>query len=264
MTEADETVVDDQAPSVDRYIEYMPLDDLLTAPKNPKAHDLDTIGDSLDRFGVIETIVIDERTGQLISGHGRMEKLGQLEGAYQAQVDAGVEPDTEVPEGVRIADDGTWRIPVTRGWASADDAEAEAALVAVNAIGEGRWDRPVLFEILDRQKGNLTGIGYDAGAVQTLARDIGELARRNTNFLGEFGATVPGLGQSGGEQNHDGKTHLAGTGKVADPRVVMEFPMTADERREVTDLLGKVKIERELETFSAALLEVCRTWASAD
>lgn len=250
------TDTDTPIESTERHIVYMTLPELLAADVNPKLHDLEGIGESLDRFGIVETIVLDERTGQLVSGHGRTEKLTQLEGSYREQIDAGVDPDVSVPEGVRVEEDGTWRVPVTRGWASATDSEAEAVIVALNRIGEGQWNQSELYDVLSRQN-SLAGIGYDPDHVQNLARELGKIAEQNTAFLGQFGAAMPGLGQVQ-EQNHDGKTHLAGTAKVKDSRVILEFTVDADERSEIVKRLNAVKAEHELETLGDALLFLIR------
>ena len=55
-------------------IEYVPLDQLKKAPRNPKAHS-DDIKTSIGRFGYVEPIVVDERTGCIVAGHGRREAL---------------------------------------------------------------------------------------------------------------------------------------------------------------------------------------------
>jgi hypothetical protein len=58
-----------------RRLEYVPLDDLQPAARNPKRHDLPAIGRSIDTFGYVEPVVLDERTGRLVAGHGRVEQL---------------------------------------------------------------------------------------------------------------------------------------------------------------------------------------------
>ena len=45
--------------------------------RNPKAHDLGTLHRSMNRFGYLERIVINETTGRMIAGHGRCETLTQ-------------------------------------------------------------------------------------------------------------------------------------------------------------------------------------------
>ena len=69
-------------------------------PRNPKAHDLGTLHRSMDRFGYLERVVINDITGRLLAGHGRIEALGQKKLSGQ-----------EPPEGV-TAQNGDWMVPV--------------------------------------------------------------------------------------------------------------------------------------------------------
>lgn len=115
----------------------MPLDDLMPADRNAKGHDAPTIARSIERFGFVDLPVLDERTGQLVAGHGRREDL-------ISRRERGETP----PDGVRVKD-GVWLIPVVRGWASSSDAEALAAGVALNRTVEaGGWDSDTLTAIL--------------------------------------------------------------------------------------------------------------------
>lgn len=63
----------------DRRIEMMPLADVKPALRNPKTHDAEAIGASVERFGYVEPMVLDERTGRLVAGHGRLEHLLALQ-----------------------------------------------------------------------------------------------------------------------------------------------------------------------------------------
>lgn len=58
-----------------RTIDYLPLDEIERATVNPKGHDKVGISASVERFGVVEILVVDERTGRLVSGHGRLDAL---------------------------------------------------------------------------------------------------------------------------------------------------------------------------------------------
>jgi ParB-like chromosome segregation protein Spo0J len=58
-----------------RWIDYVPLDEIAEAHRNPKLHDRRGIRASVTRFGFVEPITIDERTGRLVAGHGRLEQL---------------------------------------------------------------------------------------------------------------------------------------------------------------------------------------------
>lgn len=151
-----------------RRIEYVPLDELAVDPKNPKAHDTGTITASIDRFGVVEAIVRDERTGYIVSGHGRHKTLT----AMQERGDA-------PPDGVR-ADAGRWLVPVVVGWSSRSDAEAHAALIALNRTTElGGWADDALVELLGElaeQPDGLDGVGYFDSDVEDLQAKLDQIA----------------------------------------------------------------------------------------
>lgn len=147
-----------------RRIEYRPLDEIAANPDNPKAHDVGTINDSVARFGYIDGVVIDERTGYLISGHGRTKSL-------RAMRDRGEAP----PDGVTVDQAGAWLVPVQVGWASRTDAEAKAALIALNRTTElGGWVDASLLSILDELSAGgtdlagLQGVGYDGDELEEL------------------------------------------------------------------------------------------------
>lgn len=142
-----------------RRTEMTPLSMLVPASENPKLHDDALMDASIGRFGFVEPIVLDERTGQIVAGHGRLAALRRAE-------DRGDAP----PDGVEVTE-GEWWVPVARGWASASDAEALAAGIALNRIGEaGGWNRSMLAEILDglRAASPLDGIGFSTEDVDAL------------------------------------------------------------------------------------------------
>lgn len=133
----------------DRKIDYLPLDDLVEDPRNPKLHAESLIDDSIAMHGFIEPGQLDERTGRLIGGHGRLDRL-------RARRDRGDAP----PDGVRVLRDGRWAMPVVRGWASRDDEQAARALVALNQTTiAGGFDRGLLLELLEPMP-TLEGTGF--------------------------------------------------------------------------------------------------------
>lgn len=144
-----------------RTTEYLPLDTIRVAERNPKLHDMEEIKASLRRFGYADTAILDERTERLVGGHGRLEGLRELR-------DAGETP----PEYVTTGPDGAWLVPVQRGWSSGSDAEAEAMGVALNRLTEtGGWDTTVLVDILDGlldTDAELTGVGFDEDTLDGL------------------------------------------------------------------------------------------------
>lgn len=148
----------------ERSIEYLTLDEILPADQNPKSHDEAGLAASVERFGYVEPITIDERTGNLVAGHGRLAEL-------QARRDRGDPP----PDGVLVDESGAWRAPVVRGWASADDAEAKAYLVASNRLTErGGWHAQGLADMLAELAAGpgLEGVGYDADDLATMLADL--------------------------------------------------------------------------------------------
>ena len=147
--------------SEERWLEPMRIDGLVPALRNPRRHNLDALRESVTRFGFTSPPEIDERTGRLVSGHGRVQLL---------QIEQGAGDD--VPDGILVDHDGTWMVPVLRGWASKDDTEADAYLIAHNRQAElGGWDDRGLADFLGGLRETpsaLLGLGYTAHEVDDL------------------------------------------------------------------------------------------------
>jgi hypothetical protein len=122
------------------WTEYLRLDALVPAERNPKTHDLPGNVSSLNRFGAAGALAqLDERTGRMVGGHGRREALIHMKSIGDP-----------IPKGVMVDEDGEWLIPVERGWRSANDLEAEAMIVALNQLTTaGGWHMVSLAEILE-------------------------------------------------------------------------------------------------------------------
>ena len=151
-----------------RWLVYLPVDELPEDPRNPKQHADADIDASLERFGYTEPVLLDERTGMLISGHGRKARV-------IARREAGKPP----PSGVVVDDDGVWRVPVTRGWASKNDIEAAAYLVAANELtARGGWQADPLAALLSeiRRESSLDGIGFTSREVDGMLADANRRA----------------------------------------------------------------------------------------
>src|SRR5690242_19701492 len=103
-----------------RWLELIPLDELQRRPalRNPRKHDAAGLRASISRHGFVENPVIDERTGRLVVGHGRLTDLAK-------RFDAG----EDIPDGIEVDDEGVWLVPVQRGWSSRSDADAEAMII---------------------------------------------------------------------------------------------------------------------------------------
>lgn len=151
-----------------RTIEMVPLGDLKADPRNPKDHDVGTIRSSIDRFGTIDAIVRDDRTGFIVSGHGRTKALTAMQ-------EAGQQP----PEGVQLDADGNWLVPVITGWSSRSDTEAAAALIGLNRTTElGGWVDESLLELLGELAevpDGLDGVGYHDSDIEALRASFDEV-----------------------------------------------------------------------------------------
>lgn len=146
-------------------IEYMTLTELQRWPDNPKDHDLGELHTSMDRFGYTNPILIDETSGMMVGGHGRLEVLEQKKRS-------GMEP----PKRVVVREDGEWLVPVIRGIGFKDYDEAVAYAMADNRLVElGGWDDAKTAEIMTalalQGEAMLKGTGFTP-------EDVDELRRR--------------------------------------------------------------------------------------
>ncbi|MBZ9713771.1 hypothetical protein [Deinococcus multiflagellatus] len=140
----------DAAPTL--RIEYLPLDQLARWPGNPKEHAEGAIAASISRFGFRDPLAIDEASGRLIAGHGRLSVLERAHAAGQP-----------APQFVQVREDGMWLVPVTRGGSFADRDEASAYLIAHNRTGElGGWNDELLAGMLGSLDDALRSVaGFD-------------------------------------------------------------------------------------------------------
>jgi hypothetical protein len=146
---------------------YMDLTDLLKTDKNPKKHDLPALRASMLRWGFTQPLAIDERTGKLVEGHGRIEVLHEMK-------KAGGKP----PARVEARNGGkAWFVPVVRGLSFASDLEAEAYLIAANQLTTaGGWDDQMLGSMMQELKAanvSFDGLGFQP---QTLDRMLASFA----------------------------------------------------------------------------------------
>jgi hypothetical protein len=181
-------------PAETRSIEYRPLSSIEAAPRNVKDHDIGELSKSIARFGFNDAVIVDGRTGKLVSGHGRVEALRAMFVANPTAVPDGVQRRAAINTNLRN-EPFDWMVPVQTGWSSKDDTEAEAFLVAANRLVElGGWT-PALEQVLIElaSKNALEGIGYDRDDVDRIINEAN--ARRE-------GATdvddVPQVADAGG------------------------------------------------------------------
>lgn len=152
-------------------IKYENLDDIISADSNPKDHDLGVLYQSMKRFGFTNPIIMNESTGKLLAGHGRLQTLQMLrDNGEKAPDRIQVELDTD-DENIEY-----WYVPVLYGVSIDNVSEAQAYLIADNRLTElGGW-KPMdlmdsLTEILE-ETGNLDGTGYDLDDIETILGDM--------------------------------------------------------------------------------------------
>lgn len=134
---------------------YEPIDALKPHPKNPKDHDLGAIIRSIQRFGYVTPIVIDERSSLVVSGHGRIQALAFMKKDGQ-----------EPPANVELDKKGAWMVPVIHGVRFNSDAELDAFLIADNQTSFlGGWNEPalagLLAELRERDASLMLTTGFD-------------------------------------------------------------------------------------------------------
>ena len=119
-------------------VESLPLSSLKPAKRNPKRHKVETVITLMERFGYVAPMILNERTGQLVAGHGRLESLIKA-------MKEGKQPPSRI-----LIENGEWLVPVVRGVAFADDREAEAYLLADNQTTIlGGWNDEELKQIIE-------------------------------------------------------------------------------------------------------------------
>lgn len=164
--EAETAAADLDATRAEMWIAWVPLRELAMWPSNPKAHDHATLGESFERFGFIDPIILDEGTGKIVAGHGRRERLLQMH-----------REGMPAPGRVRVRADGEWLVPVLRGITFTSEHEAEAYLLASNqTVIKGGYLEGPLAEMLDRHKDNLDGLGWNQDEVDSMVKHVAEMS----------------------------------------------------------------------------------------
>ncbi len=147
--------------SAEIRIVYTALATLVRAPRNPKKHDLAALRQSMTRWGFTQPLALNEATGNLVEGHGRLDVL-------QALKTEGATPPARI-----TVKGGEWFVPVVRGLSFSTEAEAEAYLVAANQLTiAGGWDEGLLGETLASLRDahtSLDGLGFDQSQLDQLA-----------------------------------------------------------------------------------------------
>ena len=119
----------------------------------------------MKRFGFTSPVMLNEKTGKLLAGHGRLETLAMFKRG-------GEKP----PARIQIREeDGEWLVPVLRGINFDSDVEAQSYLLADNRLTEiGGWNSDELITSLQEilaEGGDLDGVGWDLDDIENLITD---------------------------------------------------------------------------------------------
>ena len=148
-------------------IEMVPLAELIGRldPNNEKEHSLPDIKASIRRHGFTVPSMLDERTGLISAGHGRIEAL-------QEMMQAGEKP----PKRIELAADGDWLVPLLRDALDTDDdLDARAYRIGDNRLTEkGGWVLDSLTASLSAlsEANRLDGTGYTKPDLDALIASI--------------------------------------------------------------------------------------------
>ena len=267
-------------------IEYLPLADLARWPGNPKEHASEAIAASISRFGFRDPLAIDETTGRLIAGHGRLSVLERAHASGQT-----------APQFVQVREDGMWLIPVTRGGSFADESEASAYLIAHNRTSElGGWNEDLLAGMLGSLDDSLRAVaGFDLDAfVQETTAAAATVQLPPSEFLNDLitppapvapfpaaaaPAGLPQVQTPGGQAADLGATVAAPSAPIratATPTITTPPPpggeeyvqlvlvLPVSERNEALAVLKDVRAKTGLETTPAAFMALIRQYAAAN
>ena len=137
--------------------------------ENPKEHNIGELILSIKRHGFIELPVVNEETGLLVAGHGRVEALQRM------VIDQEQPPLYIVEE----EDTGEWLVPYI-SIKFKTDHEAKAYMIASNALTiDGGYNEHKLLDMLmdvNAQTNNLLGTGFDS-------QDIMDMLHANDKAL---------------------------------------------------------------------------------
>ncbi len=124
----------------------VPLASLKLDPRNAKVHgerNLAVIRASFEKFGQVEPLVVNKRTGQVVGGHGRVTVMQEM-GWTETKI---VEVDLD------------------------DQAATELALVLNRSAELGEWDVTKLGGLITDLQGmnvDLSAIGWDANQIKSI------------------------------------------------------------------------------------------------
>jgi hypothetical protein len=246
-------------------LKYIPLTELKEWEENPKQHDVETIAESILRFGFRDPEEVDPTSNRLLAGHGRVKALWQLYSRWN-------KGEIKLPAHI-VLDKTEWLIPAVTGQPFDSDSEAEAYLLANNKTSAlGGYDSDKLRDMLGRvQKTNkgLLGTAFsetDVASIMSRARstlaDITGVANSTPREISEHDlAELPSPSQGEPEFERAPQTGMARpTGNLAEAakelgRPLM-FHLDPDSYTLVYNKLVEYQHQHQLDTLSEALIKL--------
>ena len=190
----------------------MRLDDLLDAEYNPRTitdDNLERLGRSIQEFGLVQPIIFNKRTGNIVGGHQRARAM---RAAGEEEVD------------VVVVD--------------LDEGQEKQLNVALNSPNlQGAWDDDALKEVLaeiDRSGFDVGLTGFELGAIAAPMLDIDEQARADRH------AAEADAHRRMQEEMDEG-IDLSGLNDIPDAMDVQRESMEGHTRRDIL-AFGKVKL----------------------
>lgn len=237
-------------------ITYKSVTEILPAELNPKEHDIEAIMKSVERFGFVAPAIVDDATGRLVAGHGRVEAVRKL-------MEQGAQP----PKGIKISG-ADWRIPVITG-VEFTEAEAKAYILADNRLSElGGWDSAKLHQALTEIRDDLgveamnlagyTEADYRAIEVEKMVGDIPRYTDQDEPA--PTPEQVGGLVDAGPATAEEAKAAKGPSSAMASEinsqiRRVMLY-VTTEQYNRIVDLMSKAMAATGAKNHSEVVLEL--------
>lgn len=130
-------------------------------PKNAKRHDMEFLGEAFAENGMAEFPTIDEGTGKIVAGNGRVEKLAEMKAN-------GEDP----PERIQVRGK-EWFVPTVRGMRLRKPGKH--VLASNKGVELGGWDPTLTKEALREWEGDLRGTGFDDSDFVSFMKGAGDV-----------------------------------------------------------------------------------------
>jgi len=119
---------------------WIEIEEAKHLPMNAKLHDLADLELSFDDFGFVDRVIVNRTTGNLISGHGRLDALVNMKEAKKA-----------APGNVKV-EGGRWFAPVDYIECDAEREDALAVRLNLSRMKGGNVDRGAMLGSIDLEK----------------------------------------------------------------------------------------------------------------